>query len=212
MKKIIAIVLSALLISAVAITAFAYPSPATSAKLTGLTIVTNDAETEVPESEVDDYAKIVHVHESTGGHDLYEVGQKLTNDGKIGEVMGEEYDGSKLIQLFNFEYTTKFPQPGDLISVTYKIDSSTFSEDMDIVLVKLSDGEWVQHEHVRAYNGYITITAEAEELGTVWGILVTKAPVSPPTGDTFNAQPFALVILFSLFAIGFASKKYFAHK
>lgn len=212
MKKNIAVILCTMLLATLFVSVLAAPSPSTSATLGDVVVETEKEEIEIPADKVDEYVNIVHVHEAEEGENLYEIGQKLTNDSKIGEVIGEEYEGSKLIQLFGFEYTENFNSIEGVIRFTFKIDSPTFLPDMNIILVKNVNGEWVQHEHTRLQNGYITMTVDYDELDAVWGVLVEKAPVSPPTGDTFSALPFAIIITVSLVALGFATKKYLAHK
>ena len=210
MKKILAIVLSLFILSALSLTAFAAASPATSATLGGITIETDGTETKVSDDEINDYVSVTHVHEAADGSELDNIGNALSNDGKIAEVIGKEFEGDKLIQLFDVDFTDKLPEGFD--TVTLRIDSTTFTEDMNIILVQYINGKWVQNEHVRAYNGYITMTLDSSEIDGIFGILVEKAPVSPPTGDSFSALPYVTVILLSLIAIGFATRKYLAHK
>ncbi len=242
MKKIFAIVI-ALLLAASLISVIAAPSPTTSATVGGITVETEDGEEiDISKENSNAYVDVVHVHEAEQGSDLYEVGEQLKEgdkikDNKLAEVLGEEFDNAKLIQLFTIEivdyidgnnlvvgnvivnddgtFTIENPKSVAVKegTVVIKLDCPSINEDMNIRLVQKINGKWVQAEHVRVFNGYVTFDFDlAEDFGTVWALTVDKAPVSPPTGVQFDG-----IVYFAVFAIAVigavaVTRKYLAHK
>lgn len=235
MKKITAIVVLSLMLSSLLVFAYAAPSPTTAAKIGSLTVEIDGTSIEIPSEYSEDYLSILHVYEATEGTALYNIGLQLSDDSKISSVIGREYDGFKLVQLFSFVKTGKFYGSNLILSdyvlndsglytvqnsrtvnvkdgkFTVNVYSPTFSEDSKVTLMKYDDGEWTKHGRFYAHDGYISITLTFEELDASWAVLFDKAPVSPPTGDTNNLFLFAGMLTVSIFALAWASKKYLAH-
>lgn len=241
MKKISAIIVALLLISSL-ISVLAAPSPTTSATVGGITTETEDGEEIViPKENTGVYVDITHVHEAEEGSELYDVAEQLKDgdkidDKKLADVLGDEFENVKLIQLFSLETTSNIDGDNIVIGdisvnddgtftienpktvsakggkVVIKLDCPSVNENMNIRLVQKINGEWVQADHVRAFNGYVTFEFDlGEDFGTVWALTVDKAPVSPPTGDQNGIVYFAI---FAIAVIGTVAvtRKYLAHR
>lgn len=241
MKKIFAVLLTMMLLASSLVMTFAAPSPTTSAVIGGMTAATENEEIVISKENVEAYLNITHVYDAVEGTELYEVGEQLKQDDKINdknlvEVLGEDFDNAKLIQLFTISTTANVE--GEAINVgdvlvnedgTYTIENATtvsvtdgkvvvrldcpsVNEDMNIRLVQKINGQWVQAEHVRAFNGYVTFDFDlGDDLGSVWALTVDKVPTSPVTGESLNFVYFAIFAIAVLGAVT-VTRKYRAHK
>ncbi len=233
MKKIIALITLTLILSLSLITVFAVPSPSTSADFEDVTVILPDGtEYEVPKEHFDGYLDVIHVHEAEEGSDLDNVGKDLSTDGKIADEIGEEYKDHTLIQLFTFERKGDFKdgklELGDFISNedgSYRIEGAqiidvsdakfivrinipSLRED-DEIAIFVKRGEWAQAEHVRVFNGYLTIEiSDISDFESIYALLAEKAPVSPPTGDSYTALWFALATVTFVFVAAWSVRKY----
>ncbi len=232
MKKIIALICTFLILSLSLITVFAVPSPTSAAKVDGLTIIVGDEEYVIPEDLLDGYLKIVHVHDAKEGSDLYNVGKDLATDDKLEKEFGEEWKDHTLIQLFTFERGGKLSgdkvEIGDFIeneNGTFTIENAELVDvddakfivrinmpsvkEGDNVTVMIKKGEWAQAEHVRVFNGYLTIeVSSVEDIDAIYATLAEKSPLSPPT--LVNSNIAFLTVAFFAFAAIFvwSVKKY----
>ena len=242
MKKIFAVLLTTLLLAYSLVLVFAAPSPTTSAVIGGITIDTETEEIVIDKDDADAYLDITHVHEAEEGSDLYNIGEQLKKDDKLNDttlddVLGDEFKDSKLIQLFTIDKTGNIDGDeiivGDVVllddgsykienskvvvdkdgKVVVKLDCPSVNDDTDIRLVQYVNGQWVQAEHVRVYNGYITFDFDlGVDLGSVWAVTVDKTPVSPATGDTFNSAVYFAVFAIAVIGTAVITRKYLAHK
>lgn len=227
MKKIVTLLL-VLLLASVFVTVFAAPSPTTSAVIGGITVETDNDEIVIPKEDAGAYLDITHVHDAKAGTDLYEVGEQLKKDDKfddkkLSDVLGEDFDNSKLIQLFTIELVGNIE--GDSITienagtvtakdgkVVIRLDCPSVNEDMNIRLVQKINGQWVQAEHVRVFNGYVTFDFDlGEDFDSVWALTVDKVPTSPATGENFNVVYLAVFAIAVLGAVT-VSRKYLVRK
>lgn len=100
MKKILACLLTAALIIAFAISAFALTSPEKESKVTGLVIKDADGnEVVVTADEIARYLVINNYSDADEGSDLYEVAQRLSSDGALENEVGDELKGYTLLDL-----------------------------------------------------------------------------------------------------------------
>ncbi len=206
MKKIIALVTFSVILSLSLLTAFAVPSPVTSAKIGDLVITVDGVDYVIPEEVIDEYLDIIHVHEAEEGSDLHEIGQDLSTDDKLRDELGEEFSDYTLIQLFTFEMSDDFSdgtlELGEFVNngdgcfdiengknvdisdakftVTIYMPSLREGDDISVLIHK---GEWSHSEYVRVYNGYFTIDLSGiGDFDAIYAVLTEKAPLSPSTG------------------------------
>jgi hypothetical protein len=223
MKKLTAMIVFSVLMCALLVTAIAAPSPTTSATVGGIVIESNKETIEIPKEDLGEYVEITHVHEAKEGSDLEKIGEALSTDDKIADVIGGEYDGNKLIQLFEIATSDKIE--GTTIKIDGKvielkdgkfvitIDAPSFTENMNVIVSLFKNGQWVQSDHARAFNGYLTIELNSiDELNSIYAVMVEKPIVSPPTGETANTTAFVALVILSLFGIALATKKYLLSK
>ena len=160
---------------------------------------------------------------------------KKFDEEKVSEMLGEEYEDQQLIQLFTVE-TKKdkiknnqivlgdfIPQEdGSVVlenirvvditdgKIIMRVDVSSVTENSELRLIMNKNGKWVQAEHVRIYNGYITFQLDInEDDGAVFAITSDKKiPTSPPTSDTANLMIPAIVIAVAFLGIAVVTRKY----
>ena len=243
MKRIVSLLLI-VLISMSVLTVLAAPSVSNQATAGDIEIPTAEGVETIPEEVVEEYVALINVHDARDGSILHEIGKQIKDaekdkfsDEKLGEVLGEEYEDQKLIQMFSIDtkkdkikdnkivlgdytdngdgtYTLENIRVVDLKDgkITMRIDIATVTEKTELRLVQLKNGKWVQADHVRTFNGYITFQLDVnEDDGSVWAVTVAKPPVSPPTGEEISVIP-AVLIALAGFGIALTTKKYFAHK
>ncbi len=244
MKRIISLFLIALMSMSV-LTVLAAPSVTNPSTPGGIIVPTEEGDEEIPAEVVEEYVALINVHDARDGSILHEIGKQLKkeekdnkfSDEKLGEVIGEEYEDQKLIQMFSIDtkkdkikdnkivigdytangdgtYTIDNIRVVDIRDgrITMRVDIATVTEHTELRLVQLKNGKWVQADHVRVFNGYITFQLDVnEDDGTVWAVTVDKPPVSPPTGENVSVIP-AILIALAGFGIALTTKKYLVHK
>lgn len=244
MKRIVSLLLI-VLISMSVLTVLAAPSVTNQATVGDIEVPTVEGDVTIPEEVAEEYVALINVHDARDGSILHEIGKQIKDaekdnkfsDEKLGEVLGEEYEDQKLIQLFSIDtkkdkikdnkivlgdyidngdgtYTIENIRVVDLKDgrITMRIDIATVTEETELRLVQLKNGKWVQADHVRVFNGYITLQLDVnEDDGSVWAVTVGKPPVSPPTGEEISVIP-AVLIALAGFGIALTTKKYLAHK